>query len=111
MLNIRLLQINVAISAIFDVLRRANKYVDETQPWVLAKNESDRDRLEQVIYNLIDTIRVCAILLQPFIPNTTNKIFDLIGVSDTSFNNINDKINSYNVKESEILFKRIEIDK
>ena len=105
------LEINVAISVIFDVLRRANKYVDETQPWVLAKNESDRDRLEQVIYNLIDTIRVCAILLQPFIPNTTNKIFDLIGVSDTSFNNINDKINSYNVKESEILFKRIEIDK
>ena len=105
------LEINVAISAIFDVLRRANKYVDETQPWVLAKNERDRDRLEQVIYNLIDTIRVCAILLQPFIPNTTNKIFDLIGVSGTSFNNINDKINSYNVKESEILFKRIEIDK
>ena len=105
------LEINVAISVIFDVLRRANKYVDETQPWVLAKNESDRDRLEQVIYNLIDTIRVCAILLQPFIPNTTNKIFDLIGVSGTSFNNINDKINSYNVKESEILFKRIEIDK
>ena len=64
-----------AIESIFTMLRRANKYIDETTPWVLAKDESCRERLGTVIYNLLETIRIGAILLTPFMPSTADKIF------------------------------------
>ncbi|MBR2340557.1 MAG: methionine--tRNA ligase [Clostridia bacterium] len=64
-----------AIESIFTMLRRANKYIDETTPWVLAKDESKHARLGTVIYNLLETIRIGAILLTPFMPSTADKIF------------------------------------
>ena len=64
-----------AIESIFTMLRRANKYIDETTPWVLAKDDSCRERLGTVIYNLLETIRIGAILLTPFMPSTADKIF------------------------------------
>jgi len=71
-----------AISEVFKVLSRGNKYIDETAPWVLAKDEANRPRLARVLYNLLETIRVCTILLTPFIPDSCAKIFEQIGAKD-----------------------------
>ena len=64
-----------ASSCVFDMLSRANKYIDETTPWILAKDESQKDRLGTVLYNLLETLRIGAILLYPFIPATCEEIF------------------------------------
>ncbi len=68
-----------AVGCVFDMLRRANKYIDETAPWILAKDEASRGRLGTVIYNLLETVRVGASLLTPFIPETAAKIFSALG--------------------------------
>lgn len=68
-----------ALVEIFKIISRSNKYIDETAPWVLAKDESKKARLATVLYNLLEGIRVCATLLTPFIPETVEKIFDQIG--------------------------------
>lgn len=71
-----------AIVEVFKVLSRANKYIDETMPWVLAKDESAKPRLAKVLYNLLEAIRICAILLKPFIPDSCEKIFAQIGAPE-----------------------------
>ena len=96
------------LALIFDVLRRSNKYVDETTPWILYKN-GDIDRLEKVLYNLLESIRICAILLQPFIPSTCEKIFKQLGVSNVSFSDIDVKCD-LKVNKQEVLFERITVD-
>ena len=68
-----------AIMEIFKVTSRANKYIDETAPWVLAKDENNKPRLAAIMYNLLETIRICAVMLQPFIPDSCEKIFTQIG--------------------------------
>ncbi len=68
-----------SLDEIFAMLRRANKYIDETMPWVLAKNEADRPRLATVIYNLLEVIRISAVLLTPYIPSTAESIFAQLG--------------------------------
>ena len=93
-----------ALECIFEVLRRSNKYVDETTPWILYK-EGNFDRLEKVIYNLLESVRICTILLQPFIPDTCERIFNQLGISNTTFEDINKKI-SFAVREQEVLFER-----
>ena len=77
-----------SLDAIFTMLRRANKYIDETMPWVLAKNESDRPRLATVIYNLLETIRVGATLLVPYIPATAEAIFSQLATDKTEFSTL-----------------------
>jgi methionyl-tRNA synthetase len=74
-----------SLDAIFTMLRRANKYIDETMPWVLAKSEADRPRLATVIYNLLETIRVAAALLVPYIPATSDAIFKQLATDKTDF--------------------------
>lgn len=76
------LAIGEAIEEIFDVLRRCNKYIDETEPWVLAKDETKKERLETVLYNLLESIRVCAIFLQAFLPDTAEKVFKLLNTEN-----------------------------
>jgi methionyl-tRNA synthetase len=68
-----------ALAEIFKVISRANKYIDETAPWVLAKDEALRPRLARVMYNLLESIRVCSVLLLPFIPQSCEKIFAQLG--------------------------------
>ena len=68
------LQICDAITEIFNLLRLSNKYIDETTPWVLAKDDALKDRLETVLYNLLEAIRVSAVFLAPFLTNTSDKI-------------------------------------
>ena len=68
-----------AVSELFTALRRANKYIDETTPWSLAKDESKKERLGTVLYNLLESIRIAAVLLSPIIPDASDKIFEQIG--------------------------------
>ena len=71
-----------AIAEVFAVISRANKYIDENAPWVLAKDEAKRPRLARVMYNLLEVLRICGTLLIPFIPETAAKIFSQIGVEN-----------------------------
>ena len=71
-----------ALSEVFAVIARGNKYIDETEPWVLAKDESKKARLARVIYNLAETLRICTVLLTPFMPDTCEKIFEKLGATD-----------------------------
>ena len=77
-----------SLDVIFNMLRRANKYIDETMPWALAKNESDKPRLQTVIYNLLETIRTAAVLLTPYIPATAENIFSQLGTDKRSFESV-----------------------
>ena len=77
-----------SLEEIFSMLRRANKYIDETMPWALAKNESDKPRLATVIYNLLEVIRTAAVLLTPYIPTTAENIFGQLGTDKKSFESI-----------------------
>ena len=77
-----------SLEAIFSMLRRANKYIDETMPWVLAKSEETKGRLATVIYNLLEVIRTAAVLLVPYIPSTANAIFGQLGTDKTEFESV-----------------------
>ena len=79
------LHVGEAIEEIFEVLRKCNKYIDDATPWVLAKDESKKDRLETVLYNLLESIRVCAIFLSPYLPDTSNKIFDQLNTKKREY--------------------------
>ena len=100
------LEIGFAIDEIFEVLRRSNKYIDETTPWTLAKDETKQDRLQTVIYNLLESIRVCASLLNPFITKTSEEIFKQINSSDEDA--IFKEDNVYENLNAEVLFARID---
>ncbi len=106
------LRISDAISDVFEVLRYANKYIDETTPWILAKDENKTDRLKTVLYNLIESIRISAVYLQPFIPSTSDKIFDLLNTEEKSYESTK-TFGTYKsgtvLKEPKILFNRIEL--
>ena len=101
--------ISDATAAIFDMLSRANKYVDENTPWILAKDEASKPRLATVVYNLLEAIRIGAVLLSPFIPSTCEKIFKQLNTTFTSYDDIEfGKLTSgVRVYEAEVLFKRI----
>ena len=79
------LHVGEAIEEIIEVLRKCNKYIDDTTPWVLAKDESKKDRLETVLYNLLESIRICAIFLSPYLPDTSNKIFDQLNTKKREY--------------------------
>ena len=71
---------------IFKVISRANKYIDETAPWVLAKDEANKPRLARVMYNLLETIRIAGVLLTPFMPDSAEKIRVQIGAAEEQYN-------------------------
>ena len=71
-----------ALMDVFALISRANKYIDETKPWILGKDESQKARLARVMYNLLESIRIAAVLLTPFIPDTAEKIFAQIGAGE-----------------------------
>lgn len=72
-------QFQNALEEIFKLIQRANKYIDETEPWLLARDEAKRPRLAAVLYHLLETVRICAVLLTPFMPESAEKIFDRLG--------------------------------
>ena len=105
-----------ALTEIFKLTSRANKYIDETTPWVLAKDEGQKSRLARVMYNLLETIRICAVLLKPFMPETSDKIFAQIGAGEdetswesaTSFGLLS---KTAAVTKGEVIFPRIDLEK
>lgn len=105
------LQISKVLETIFDTLRASNKYIDDTTPWVLAKDETKKDRLETVLYNLLESIRITNILLKPFMPESTEKVINHINSDKNDFNDTSYiDSNEYKVTDKPIpLFQRIDI--
>lgn len=109
-------QLNNALAEIFKVVSRANKYIDETAPWVIAKDETKKARLATVLYNLLETIRITATLLSAFMPTTMPKALEQIGACEkcATYENA-DKFGvlplDVTVKKSEALFPRIDVEK
>ena len=109
-------QINNALAEIFKVVSRANKYIDETTPWILGKDESKKARLATVLYNLLETIRIVSTLLSCFMPTTMPKVWEQIGAqeSDISYENAG-KFGvmpaNVTVHKGDIIFPRIDVEK
>ena len=109
-------QLNNALAEIFKVVSRANKYIDETTPWVLAKDETNKPRLAAVLYNLLETIRIVSTLLSAFMPTTMPKIWEQIGAgeADVSYDNcatFGVLPQNVTVSKGEIIFPRIDVEK
>ena len=109
-------QFQNALEEIFKCIQRANKYIDETMPWALAKDEANKARLASVMYNLLETIRICATLLLPFIPASCEKIFAQIGAGadvqtwDTA--NVWGKLSqTVTVHKGDAIFPRVDAEK
>lgn len=109
-------QLSKALEEIFRVVSRANKYIDETAPWILAKDEKNKPRLAEVLYNLLESIRICSSLLYPFMPSTMPEVWKQIGAEKalTEY----DKLGQFGllprnvtVCKGEVLFPRIDIEK
>ena len=103
-----------AVGEVVAMLRRANKYIDETTPWTLAKDEANKARLGTVIYNLLEAIRTAAVLLTPIIPATCEKIFAMLGTSLTDYASIASfgaLESGKETGEAEVLFSRIDEEK
>lgn len=109
-------QLNNALAEIFKVVSRANKYIDETAPWVIAKDETKKARLATVLYNLLETIRITSTLLSAFMPTTMPKALEQIGACEkcATYENA-DKFGvlplDVTVKKGEALFPRIDVEK
>lgn len=111
------LQFGGALTAIMDVVKRANKYIDETTPWVLAKDEAQQPRLGTVLYNLAETLRICSVLLLPFMPRTPQRIWEQLGIGSDKYSGLTtwQKTKEFgvlpsglNVQKGEALFPRVE---
>ena len=108
------LRIADGLDSIFEIFRRCNKYIDETMPWILAKDDSKKDRLATVLYNLVESIRIGAVLLQAFMPDTAEKIFKQLNTDLVSLDTI-DNFGQYKsgtkLNNPEVLFMRIDTKK
>ncbi len=109
-------KIKQALEEIFKAVDRANKYIDETEPWKLGKDDSQKPRLAAVLYNLLDGIRIISALLSPFMPSTMPKVWEQIGASPSDVTY--DKLSVFGVlpenvtvHKGEILFPRIDVEK
>lgn len=111
--DINNLRIPEALEAIFDLVGRANKYIDETTPWILAKDESKKERLGTVLYNLIESLRISSVLLSAFLPDTSKKINEQINASNVewaSVSSFDGTIVGTKVVKGDSLFPRIDVE-
>ncbi|MDE6727940.1 MAG: methionine--tRNA ligase subunit beta, partial [Oscillospiraceae bacterium] len=109
-------QLAKALDEIFKIVSRANKYIDETEPWILGKDESKKPRLASVLYNLLETIRICSGLLSAFMPKTMPKVREQIGAVEElaaydTLNKFGLLPENVTVHKGEMLFPRIDVDK
>lgn len=106
------LRVGDALDEIFTLLRRSNKYIDQTMPWALAKEEDKQDRLATVLYNLLESIRISAVLLKSFLPETADKILDTLHTNQRDFDSIQTfgqlETGIQVEKKPEVLFARID---
>lgn len=103
-------KVSDGIEAVMKLLRASNKYIDETCPWVLAKDPANADTLKTVLYNLLEAIRISAVMLEPIMPTTSNKIYAGLNTKLTSFDDLAfGKNATYLVGSCEVLFKRLDV--
>ena len=106
------LKVQDSLDEIIAVLRRSNKYIDETMPWALAKDEAKKDRLATVLYNLLESIRICAVVLSAYLPETSERILNQIGTAQRDMDSIETfgalETDIHVVAKPEILFARID---
>ncbi len=105
---------NLALEEIWTLVRRANKYVDEKEPWVLAKSEDREDELKTCMHNLAECLRIIAILIYPYMHTTTDKIWENIGLTDEvrwDDAHVFDKLDGQRINKGEVLFPRLDIEK
>ena len=107
------LRVADSLEAIMNLARRSNKYIDETMPWALAKDESNSDRLKTVLYNLIEAIRFIGILITPFLPDTGESILKQINAAESDYESLGEfgKADSIKVGEAKALFARLDEQK
>lgn len=108
------LKVSDSIDEIFTLLRRSNKYIDETQPWILGRDENKKERLGTVLYNLLESIRIAAVLLEPFLPETAEKILKQLNTDKKDWESLlqfNGMVPGQKVGTPEILFARIDAAK
>ena len=98
------LKVADALEIIIEIFKRCNKYIDETTPWILAKDENNKDRLSSVLYNLCESIRIGAILLKPFMPSTADKILSALNTKYTTF----DSLSKFGYLEDGVLLNKVE---
>lgn len=107
------LRVADTITEIFNLFKRCNKYIDETMPWALAKDESQKDRLAEVLYNLVESISIGASLLESFMPETTEKILTQLNAKKRAYETLNQfglyESGSKVVEKPEILFQRLDL--
>lgn len=107
------LKIPEALDDIWNLIRRSNKYIDETTPWVLAKDDNKKARLGTVLYNLIESLRIVSTLLSAFLPDTSKKINEQLNVELTTWNSIaafDGTRAGTRVNKGEVIFPRIDVD-
>lgn len=105
-----------ALMEVFEVISRANKYIDETAPWALAKDSAQQPRLATVLYNLLECIRIAGVLLEPFMPDTSARMLDQLGAGEAergwesvaAFGELRSQVV---VRKGEVLFPRIDVPK
>ena len=107
------LRVADAITEVFTLLRRCNKYIDETEPWKLAKDEKKQDRLATVLYNLMEGIRMAAVALAAYLPDTSARILDMLGTQERDYLKLDQfgllETGGKVVEKPEILFARVDI--
>ena len=105
------LRVGDSLEAIMELFRRCNKYIDETAPWALAKDEANKARLNTVLYNLLEGIRIGSVLLSPFMPSTASKVFEQINTANTAYDTL-DSFGGYEcnkvTEKPEPLFARLD---
>jgi methionyl-tRNA synthetase len=106
-------KVSDALELIMNIARRSNKYIDETAPWALAKDENNLPRLQTVLYNLLESIRFIGVMISPFMPQTAQKIFEQINTDITSYDSLSTfgALKDGTVKEAQPLFARIDENK
>lgn len=106
------LEVSSALEHIFDLFRACNKYIDETMPWILAKEDDKKDRLATVLYNLVESIRIGTVLLSPFVPSASERIFKQLNTDMkdmTSVNEFGGYVSGTRVGTADPIFQRIDV--
>ena len=108
------LKVSEALSLIMDIYRRSNKYIDETTPWILAKDENQAERLKTVIYNLLEAIRTATVFLQAFLPETSDEIFKQLNTQNRSLDSVDNfdgMDDGIKLQKPEVIFQRLDKEK
>lgn len=114
-INFDALQVNNSLSSLFNIISKTNKYIDQTEPWILAKSEENKDKLNSVMYHLVENLRIFAIYISPFIPETSQNILNQLGIKeeyrtlDSTLYGISKDIKV--IEKGIPLFERLDFDK